>query len=533
MIYFIEEFTDEEKDILKRYFTNIDGPVFGLVNLPEVVKGALFARYSRTSKSLRRLFLDEFVGDLDVIEDDFTDANVGQKRAEELYNRIFFAYGDDSVAQLGGVHLACESASMYLTKVLEWGRLMGYLEQSTRYIPYSDKQDGRFRYYRSKKILKSKIGPEYINSMDSIFEIYSSLIPEMVQWATKRYPKQEQDSDFVYKQTINAKALDSIRGLLPLSTVSNLGIYANGQAFEQLLLRMNSSPVEEVKEYSKMMLKELRKMIPSFLTRVDKEDRGVEWSKYFAENRNQTKSAVEQILPDLFKNNSASNEVKLVEYDKDGEDKILAAIIFSNVTSNHETIKDRVEALSSSEKKQIIDAYVGERKNRRHKPGRAFEATSYRFDVVSDFGTFKDLQRHRMMTIEWQNFTVDNGYNIPEAVTEAGCEEKYKEAMQISADIYEKVKSVDELEAQYCVTHAHKVRYSITANARALTHMLELRTTPQGHPLYREVCQKMHTLIEKEANHKIIADSMKYVDHTTYELERLEAERAAEKRLKK
>ncbi len=130
--YVPEEFSLEETDVLRRYVTNVDGPVFALVNLPEVVKGALFARYSRSHKSLRRLFLDEFVGELDIEGDRSIDATVGLERAERLYDRIFLEYGDDSVAQLGGVHLACEQASNLLTKVLEWGRLMSYLEQSTR-----------------------------------------------------------------------------------------------------------------------------------------------------------------------------------------------------------------------------------------------------------------------------------------------------------------------------------------------------------------------------------------------------------------
>lgn len=533
MIYYTEQFTDQEKDILKRYFTNIEGPVFALVNLPEVVKGALFARYSRSDKSLRRLFLDEFVGDLDVIEDDFIDASVGQKRAEELYDRIFLQYGDDSVAQLGGVHLACESASIILTKILEWGRLMGYLEQSTRYIPYTSKQDGRFRYYRSKKILRSKAGPEYINSMDEIFEIYSDLIPKVTQWAKKRYPKSPSDSDFVYKQTIKAKAFDAVRSLLPAATISNVGIYGNGQAYEQLIMRMNASQLPEARAYAQLMLTELRKVIPSFLTRVDREDRGVVWADYFQENEENTSSIVKKLLPDLFSDNTKATEVKLVDFDPEGEDKIVSAIIFPQVSADELTVKEYVKKLSAAEKKQIIETYSGNRTNRRHKAGRAFEATDYRFDILSDYGAFRDLQRHRMLTIEWQDLTPNHGYEIPEAIEEAGCVKEYKKAMDISAALYEKIAVTDPQEAQYAVSLGYRVRYMMQANARSLTHMLELRTTPQGHPSYRTVCQRMHELIRDEAKHNVIADSMKYVDHEVYELERLDANRALEAKRKK
>src|SRR6202043_1065966 len=190
MLYAPERFTEDEAAILRRYMTNLDQPVFALVNLPEVVKGALFARYSRSPKSLRRLFLDEFVGDLDLTGDLTVDATVGLKRAEELYARVFFEYGDDSVAQLGGVHLACEQASNLLTKILEWGRLMAYLEQSTRYIKYASRVLGRYRYFRASEVCESRLGMRYVGDLDSLFDVYSAMLPAMEDWARERYPKE-------------------------------------------------------------------------------------------------------------------------------------------------------------------------------------------------------------------------------------------------------------------------------------------------------------------------------------------------------
>ncbi|MEY3640610.1 MAG: hypothetical protein RLZZ199_415, partial [Actinomycetota bacterium] len=175
-VYVPEEFSPTEADILRRYFTNLDSPVFALVNLPEVVKGALFARYSRSAKSLRRLFLDEFVGELDIRGDQTFDATVGVSRAEDLYEKVFVEYGDDSVAQLGGVHLACEQASNILTKILEWGRLMSYLEQSTRYISYDVRLGGRYRYFRDPDVLTGKFGTRYVGDMDRMFDSYSALV---------------------------------------------------------------------------------------------------------------------------------------------------------------------------------------------------------------------------------------------------------------------------------------------------------------------------------------------------------------------
>src|SRR3954451_18184885 len=248
--YVEEEFTAEEAEVLRPYFTNLDQPVFALVNLPEVVKGALFARYSRTHKSLRRLFLDEFVGELDTSGDSTIDATVGRKRAEELYQRVFFEYGDDSVAQLGGVHLACEQSSNLLTKVLEWGRLMSYLEQSTRYIAYDTRIGGRYRFYRDPELLGSAFGTRYVGDLDRLFDIYAQAMPPMQEWAKDRYPKDPSDSDFVYRQSIKAKALDALRGILPAAALSNVGIYGTGQGYEALLLRMRAHPLPEARAYA-------------------------------------------------------------------------------------------------------------------------------------------------------------------------------------------------------------------------------------------------------------------------------------------
>ncbi|HMJ78429.1 MAG TPA: FAD-dependent thymidylate synthase, partial [Iamia sp.] len=296
-VYVPEEYTPDEADILRRYFTNLDGPVFALVNLPEVVKGALFARYSRSPKSLRRLFLDEFVGELDISGDVTIDATVGLRRAEDLYEKVFVEYGDDSVAQLGGVHLACEQASNLLTKVLEWGRLMAYLEQSTRYIAYDSRLGGRFRYLRDPDILGSPLGTRYVGDMDRLFDTYAALVPRLQDFFRERFPKAAGDSDLVYRQAVRAKAFDSLRGILPAAALSNVGIYGTGQGYEQLLLRMRSHPLPEARRYSEMMLTELRKVIPSFLRRVDVPDRGVAWSNYLAENRMAMDDMAAKVFP--------------------------------------------------------------------------------------------------------------------------------------------------------------------------------------------------------------------------------------------
>ena len=527
-VYVPEQFSDDESSILRRYFTNLDLPVFALVNLPEVVKGALFARYSRTAKSLRRLFLDEFVSDLDLAGDETVDATIGVSRAEELYERIFVEYGDDSVAQLGGVHLACEQASNLLTKILEWGRLMSYLEQSTRYISYDIRLGGRFRYYRDPQILSGPFGTRYVGDMDRMFDTYSELVELVTNHVRATVPRGEKDSDFIYRSATRAKALDAVRGILPAASLSNVGIYGTGQGYEALLLRMRANPLPEARAYADMMLTELRKVIPTFLRRVDMPDRGGIWSNYLADNANNTADLVDEYFG-IVEPNDVS-EVTLVDFDPDGEDKLLAAICYSSSHLPETQLLERVRGLSHEQRVNLITAYVGDRQNRRHKPGRAFERLSYRFDVLGDYGAFRDMQRHRLLTIEWQRLTPHLGYVRPELVDDAGGTAIFDTAMERSQALYELLRPEYPEQAAYGVAMAHRMRYMMQFNAREAMHMLELRSAPQGHPAYRRVAIEMHRQIGATAGHHAIAQAMTHMTMEAPQLERLESERRSEER---
>jgi thymidylate synthase ThyX len=529
--YVAEQFTDEEATVLRRYFTSLDGPVFALVNLPEVVKGALFARYSRSAKSLRRLFLDEFVGELDTTGDETVDATIGLARAESLYDRVFFEYGDDSVAQLGGVHLACEQASNLLTKVLEWGRLMSYLEQSTRYIPYDERLGGRYRYHRDPEVLGSHLGARYVGDMDQLFDTYSALALDMQEHFRDRHPKSESDSDFVYRQAIRAKAFDAVRGILPAASLSNVGIYASGQAFETLLLRMRSHPLPEARQYADLMLVELRKVVPSFLKRVDLPDRGVASSEYLRSNRDAMEAITYEMLSGDAVDGPTDPGVELVDFDPEGELKVVAAMLYPYTGLAESTLIERVRTMSVEDRLAVMRAYVGDRTNRRHKPGRALERTDYRFDVVSDYGAFRDLQRHRLMTIEWQELTPAHGFTRPASIDEAGETGRFDDAMERSAALWSALAERFPERASYAVSLAYRIRYAMQFNAREAMHLIELRTSIQGHPSYRAIGQRMHHLIAERAGHRAIAEMMRFVDHSgEAELERLGAERRAESR---
>ena len=530
MRFHIEDFNDDERQVLTRFFTNLDSPVFGIMNLPEVVKGALFARYSRSPKSVRRLFLDEFYNQSDVGVEAISDQIGGDdpvvrlQRAQELYDRVFSEYGDDSVAQLGGAHLACEQASNVLTKVLEWGRLASYLEQSTRYIFYDKKLGSSYRYMTPPEIEASVHHDKYAETMEWLFDSYAHLVGKLVPYYETLYPKQEGDSNFVWKSTIRAKACDDIRGLLPAATTSNVGIFGSGQAYEMLLIRMRAHPLAEVREYADLMLAELRKIIPSFMKRVDVPGRGDDWSSYLSD----IAAEMNEIAARMELAPEERPEVILTEWDPDAEMKTAAAALYAYTDLPDDQLMAAVSAMEPDQRSEILRAYIGDRRNRRHKPGRGMERCEYRFDILCDYGIFRDLQRHRLLTIEWQKLSPLHGYITPDSIVDVGEQELWDEAMKRTAALYDEISAdLGTDVAQYVVPFAYKIRFFFQLNAREAFHLLELRTGAGGHPGYRRVCQEMHRLIADKAGHRQIADAMLWVDHEDHDLARLEGERRA------
>jgi thymidylate synthase ThyX len=526
----VESFTAEETVALAPYFTNTDRPVFALTNLPETVKGALFARYSRSAKSVRRLFLDEFLGQLHTgAAAPPASTAVGAERADKLYARVLSEYGDDSVAQLGGAHIACEGVSNVVTKVLEWGRLMAYLEQSTRYVPYTGRPGGRWKYRVPAELDRSPLREPFVQTLDLAFETYARWIPAIEAHFRAKYPQSPGDSDAVYRSVIRAKALDTLRGLLPAATTSNVGLFGTGQAFEALLLRMFAHPLEEARGCAQQILAELRRVIPAFLSRVDQADRGGRWIEYLRDTREGFQAAGRPCLDAVAADPRA--EVTLTDFDPDGEIKVVAAALYSVSALPDDQLLALARRMPAADRAALLRAYVGDRANRRHKPGRAFERTSYRFDILADYGAFRDLQRHRLLTLEWQPLSPRHGYTEPAAIEEAGALADWREVMERSADLHDRLAHAGFADvAAYAVVMAYRVRFYMEMNAREAMHVIELRTSPQGHPSYRRVCQLMHRAIADRAGHHAIADAMRFADHSEVELERLQSERALEQK---
>jgi thymidylate synthase ThyX len=517
MTYPIESFSEDERRRLEPHFTNLDRPVFALVNLPETVKGALFARYSRYPGTLRRLFLDEFADSLPELPASF-EGDEG-RRAAELYERVFLEYGDDSVAQLGGAHIACEWTSNVLTKLLQRPRLASYLEQSTRYIAYDRPVPGGggYRYYRDPAL-----GPGYERAMDRLFEIYSQSLPLVREWVAGTFGAPPAGGEAAHRRAVNAKALDLLRGLLPAASLSHMGIFASGQAYEQMVLHLLAHPLPEARAYGEMVLTELEAVMPSFLARVRRPERGGRWVEQLAERSRRAVAAAERLglrgEPD-----AAPASVRLVAVDGD-ERRLAAALLVEESTAPEVEVLAAVDRLSGDELARLIAELVGARENRRHRPGRGLEAVRYRFEVVSDYGAFRDLQRHRLLTAQWQELTPLIGADMPEEVGLAGCGGAYSEALEVSAEAWSELRAAGHgPAAQYALCLAYRLRYVLDMNAREAIHLIELRSGAQGHPSYRAVAQEMHRLIAEV--HPSVAAAMQHVDLTTEpRLERLLAE---------
>jgi thymidylate synthase ThyX len=525
--YPVESFTEEERRRLSPHFTNLDRPVFALVNLPETVKGALFARYSRYPGTLRRLFLDEFAADLPATGQPW-DGDEGA-RAARLYERIFVGYGDDSVAQLGGAHVACEWVSNVLTKVLQRPRLGAYLEQSTRYIAYDapmPEPPGGYRYYRDPEL-----GPQYTSAMDALFRIYSDALPRVTAWANDEFPRADAEAPAAHARAIKAKALDLLRGLLPASSLSHMGIFATGQTYEQLVLHLLAHPLPEAQAYGRMIVAELKAVMPSFVSRVERPDRGGEWISYLESREAVGERWARRLGLDQAAQTGQADgpSVRLLRVEGE-EDDALAALLFESASSPEEATREAITSLDGDERAELLADLVGHRANRRHRPGRGLESLRYRFEIVSDYGAFRDLQRHRMLTAQWQPLTPDLGAGVPEQVEQAGCGEQYRRALDFSATEYHRLLDGGlATAAPYALCLGYRIRYILDLNAREAMQLIELRSGREGHPSYRAIAHEMHAQIA--AVHPAIAAAMTHVDRETEpRLERILSELRAHAR---
>lgn len=544
-----ELFTDTEKQTLAPFFTNLDKPIFGL-KLPPEVAGALFSRYSRSTKSLRRVFLDEFLRNSELALQDLlggqwvlTDESAALKKAREFYDRVLVGYGDDSVAQLGAAHIACERVSNVAANLLEDSRIgIAALEKSTRYVRFDQKEEnGEYPIHKEPKIMDSRWRDDYLRVMELLFDTYSSQLDPMIDFVKNilpitslelKHPKtgemiQYKDiagdeqlkkwAEGAYRSTVRAHACDVLRGYLPAATLTNVGIFGVGQAFEYLLTKLYSHGLTEAKTLASAMHEALRKLIPSFVKRA-----GV--SEYLRKSRDATQTIADTYVSQI--PSSHADPVTLVDYDHDAEEKIITAILYPHSDQELKNLRQVVKSMTAEQRQRCLEECVGHRQNRREKPGRAFEQVYYTFDLLGNLGLYRDLHRHRILTQERQDFTVVHGYDTPPEIEEIGFKPSFDRCMEAAAELWEKIHRDLPLEAQYVVPFAYRVRWMMKLNLREAIFLGELRTMPQGHPDYRLIVQQMWRKIEEV--HPTLARFAKFIDWKTYRLGRLHSEMRTE-----
>ncbi len=504
--------TEAGKAYLDQAVTSVDGNVYAFTDkLGPVTIAAAMARLSRRGDDMRITILDEFAG------------KVGQD--EKLLERVITAYGDDSVQQLAGLHVVVENASNLLTKKLEWGRLAAYLEQSTRYI-YFDQKDANGRYrYHTPDYLKANVKKQYNQAMDTIFDLYSTMVRNLTDHIRAASKTPEKERDIAWKGATRAQACDAIRPVLPVATKSTVGIFASGQALESLIMHLLSDKLPEAQATGQDLLKQARKVAPVFFARADKPERGGAAVAYRATTNQAVQDLAKQYLPDSYAATD-TEAVNLVDFWPKNELLLAADMLYEHSNVPHEQLQAEVNSWSYDKKIEVFKAYMGERLNRRHRPGRALEKAHYSWDLVCDYGIFRDLQRHRMVDdLNWQALTPRYGYEVPALVEEAGLTEQFEACFDVSLKLYSLLQqSGYQLEAQYATLLGHKMRWKVTYNAREAFHLHEIRTTPQGHPGYRKLVLQMH---EKLAEvHPLLAEAMLFVNSDEDpELTRLAAER--------
>jgi thymidylate synthase ThyX len=537
---FHDSFLEEERSILQSHFSNTDKNIFAITTPKQVDRGALMSRYSRTDKTMRRVFLDEFIHN--------------PNRGKEFYNRVLLEYGDDSVAELGEAQIAMEWISNIAAKKLEDQRIgLSYLEKSSRYVALDQKINGKYKYYRERLIMSSRFADRYIQACDYAFDLYTKNISLMQKFLEKIEPiekfhffdsnrkrdisyvslkdsKDIESANRIYRLTIKAKTLDILRGILPASTLTNIGITGNGRAFEYLLSKMFSSNLSELRNLANHLHDELNIVIPSFVRRANDEKYGKILQDYFINTRRAIYKLSEYHIKNI-RPNKEPDPINLLDSPNnfEAEVKVAAAILYEFAKGRSlESIIKYVRSLTNEQRVKIIRTYTQFRSNRRHRPGRAFEMVDYTFEMFTNFGMFRDLHRHRLLTIERQLLSTRYGYDIPQEIIDLGISKDFKDCMYKSHEVYEMVSKQMPEQAQYVVNFAFRYPYFLKINLREACHMIELRTLPQGHADYRSVCQRLFKYI-KQAN-PILAEGIKFVDLNTYELERFATEKKSEKK---
>lgn len=496
-----EEFSNDEIKLLEKYVSNVNKNIFVLKNLPEVIKGALFSRYSRSSLGLRSLLLKEFILNQvssfsEITQSDAIHENqmVAIQKAQNFYDRILDGFGDDSIGELGGAHLAIENVSMIAAKAIEDFRIGGSpLEKSTRYIYFDQKVNGEYKFYKESNLMISAYKEIYLDTCNMLFDTYNKLIPKLTEKIQKSFVQEENVSKVAYTAALRAKVLDCLRGLLPAAALTNLGIFGNGRFFDNMIKKLNCHNLSELQDIASKSFEELSTIIPSFIRRAEVSSKyQIAFSSFLEKMKTDLKDTTNNHVSEISKN---SKKVILVDYDKDALKKVLKTLLFENSKASFEDIEKKIETLTSEEIDKILDIASRYRTNRREKSPRALENAFFTFEIVGDFGMYRDLQRHRILTQERQLLNCNLDYYIPEEILNTDMEKDYRNAITNAKKAFDQMSKELPEEAQYVVPMAYNLRWYFTINLRSLQWLCELRSQPQGHQNYRYIAQEMANLV--------------------------------------
>ncbi len=505
-----EGFRPDEAAVLHPYVTNLDRPIYALKNLPEEVVAVLFAYYSRSRESLRRNLLKLIQEkDLDLaerlrwaaVEDDAL--ALARQKAKEFHEKWVVGYGHASVAEHAVAHLAVEDVSILASKVIEDTRLASYTEKSTRYVVFDQ---GKF--YREPYLMASPHARVYEETCRFLLDTYARLAEPAAAAVRREAPREEGQSARAYEAACRAKSCDVLRYVLPAATLTNIGITINGRLLEHLITKLLSHPLEECRATGVLLKAEAQKVIPTLIKYADR-------SAYLAE----TRQAMERLAAEQFAGCAPEGaaDVSLVRYPQDAEDQLVAAILYGYVAHPYRQVKERVRRLSPDGKALVIDEYLT-RRGPHDPPLRALEHLTYTFDILVDFGAFRDIQRHRIATQTPQELDAIHGYSTPPEMARYGLLPAFDECMARAQEAHQIVAADFPREAAYLLPLAFRKRVLFTWNLREVCHFVQLRSSKQGHPSYRRIAQQVFREIERV--HPLLAKYIR-VDLEDYTLPRL------------
>ncbi len=515
--------TAQQRTLLQCYVTSIEGNVFALRNLPEVLKGALFSRYSRSRLGLRELLLKEFIAEEAVSDGFATSSQVDMERADAFYRRVLDAYGDDSVGELGGAHLALEQISMLAAKAVQDARIGGSpLEKSTRYVSFADKQQGEYRFYRDDKLMASRHRQKYLAACNALFEGYQRLQQPLSKFFHNQpRPADKQIGQKEWEVLVRTRTLDALRGLLPTAALTNMGVFGNGRFFENLLQRLSTSPLSECCQLAQSSHTALQQVIPSFVRRAHAQHRHFQMQQ---EHQQQLEAQLHQLAEEQSTSLPApasdaplpaarQQQFKLLHHDPQAPAKVAAALSYAHSQLSLESLQPWADSHSLQELKQLFTNLAACRRNRRHKPPRATELAFYTFECTADYGIFRDLHRHRMLTQQRQLLTPHLGWTLPPEIAHADLKDDFQQLIHQAAQTYQHLAADFSTEAQYVLPMAFHIRWYMHINLRSLIWLTELRSSEQGHAAYRQAAQQMHRQVCQA--HPAFAPLFTYVNTST------------------